>query len=205
METGVLVAVAEPFVIGSTSFVTHLVEDGIHHLVVERRSHTDRFGINGHVAHVGNAVQSLAPPVELLDTQARNGIRHVKHQRRLLFQRQAAQQVLCTLTGRQFGILIWQHFLSRSTGTEHRHRHYNRYSLFHNGYYLLSNVLPNIGVFRSLRVLRLLRVLRSFRPLRVLRSLTPSSTSPASSARPLSRHGRQSTGHARPQSCSSPS
>ena len=133
METGVLVAVAEPLVVGSTSLVTHLVEDGIHHLVVERRSHADRFGINGHVAHVGNAVQGLAPPVELLDTQARNGIRHVKHQRRLLLQRQAAQQVLCTLTGRQFGILIWQHFLRRSTGKEHRHRHYNRYSLFHNG------------------------------------------------------------------------
>ena len=55
----------------------HLGAGGVKHAVeqirVEGSCHTDGFGENGDVAHVGRAVQRFAPPVELLDAQTRDG------------------------------------------------------------------------------------------------------------------------------------
>ena len=131
METGVLVTVLQPLVVGGTTLVAHLVEDGIYHLVVERGSHANRFWINSHVAHVGNAMKGFAPPVELLDAQAGNGIRHVEHQGGLLLNGQAAKKVFRTFARRQIGVLIRQHLLCRSSRREHQQNCNVRQYLFH--------------------------------------------------------------------------
>ena len=82
------------------------VEDFLHQRLVEARRHADRLREHGRAAVAGDAVQRLAPPVVLLDAQARDGRAGVHGQRRLFLQGQAADQVGGALLRREVLILI---------------------------------------------------------------------------------------------------
>ena len=91
---------------------THFIGCGIEYLeyqvVVEGSRHTDRFREDSHIAHVSHAMQCLAPPLEPLDAQARNGRGIIKHQGCLLLQGKTTTQIHRSLMSRESRILIRQ-------------------------------------------------------------------------------------------------
>ena len=70
--------------------VAHGTIDTLDEVVVERTGHANARRENSRQTVAPHTVEGLAPPVELTDTQSRNGRRAVHHQLALLFQRQTA-------------------------------------------------------------------------------------------------------------------
>ena len=106
MEAQVFLALSYPHVICRTTFIADLREDLEKEFVVEAGSHTDWLWIDCHIAHVGNAMKRLAPPVESLDAEMRNCLRHIHHDLCLFFERHARHDVNCSLMRRKRWILI---------------------------------------------------------------------------------------------------
>ena len=108
--------VVHAVVVLRTEFRRGHVEHLIEQVRIERGSHGDGLGEHRHVAHVGSAVQRLAPPEKLLDAQTRNGRALVEHQLSLFFQRQARAEVHGALLGAQVRVLVGQRLCCHASG-----------------------------------------------------------------------------------------
>ena len=86
METGYISPLLLQFIPFGTHLIRCCIKDSIHHSVVKRCCHSDRFRKDGYISHVRHTMQRLAPPLESLDSQSRNSRRIIQHQRSFLFQ-----------------------------------------------------------------------------------------------------------------------
>ncbi len=128
-KAAVLPAAAPVLVVFGADLVRSGAEHPEDHRVVERRGHRDGLGEHRDAVIVGQAVQGLAPPVELSDPEPRNSLRLVAHQQGLLLQGQAGDQVLGPRLRAQVRILIRQD-LSVDPGREEQARG-EQQGLFH--------------------------------------------------------------------------
>ena len=86
METGYISSLLLQFIPFGTHLIRCCIKDSIHHSVVKRSYHSDRFRKDGYISHVRHTMQCLAPPLESLDSQSWDSRRIIQHQRSFLFQ-----------------------------------------------------------------------------------------------------------------------
>ena len=106
VEFLILTAIEHAVVVLGAELCARGIENAVEQVGVERRGHAHWFGKHRHVAHVGSAMERLAPPEELADAQTGDCRTLVEHQLCFLLDGESAAQVFGPLLGTQTGVLV---------------------------------------------------------------------------------------------------
>ena len=109
-ERQTLIATDSTRLLGLLRFDAGLIADSGKHLVqqsiVPRGGHGHGDGEYGGIAITSHAMKGLVPPLELGNIQVVDGRRRVHHQAHFFFERESLEQIIGTLFGSEFWVLI---------------------------------------------------------------------------------------------------